>query len=406
MVLNKNNHYWLKIRQRISTHLLKHLDKEDFFEGKGVKESTIRDYVMLKILTAPLSWIYGFIIFLRHKMFDTGVLKSTEFDIPIVCVGNITVGGTGKTPHIEYLISLLSQSYQIAVLSRGYKRKSKGFLVVEPHSHSKMVGDEPKQIKLKFPDIPVAVCEKRVDGVHRLRELFPNINLILLDDGFQHRYIQTWLNIVLMDYEHPVYEDHLLPWGRLRDLPSRMDKADIVIVTKCPSDIKPIDMRVISKHLNLYPYQSLFFTKIRSYAPIPLYGNEYNCPPLRPGQDVIVMAAIANPDYLIRSVSRHYHIVDTLIFSDHHSYKTRDLKVMEEAISHGGKDAVILVTDKDAVKLSNSRKIPEHIKRRLYRIPIEIDFINDFVNNNETTFFNKLTLYVTQNQRHAVLNPE
>ena len=118
------------------------------------------------------------------------------------------------------------------------------------------------------------------------------------------------------------------------------------------------------------------------------------------------MAAIANPDYLIRSVSRHYHIVDTLIFSDHHSYKTRDLKVMEEAISHGGKDAVILVTDKDAVKLSNSRKIPEHIKRRLYRIPIEIDFINDFVNNNETTFFNKLTLYVTQNQRHAVLNPE
>ncbi len=365
------------------------------------------DYeIMLKIITAPLSWLYGLAIFLRHKMFDAGVLKSTEFDIPIVCVGNVTVGGTGKTPHIEYLIKLLSQSYRVAVLSRGYKRKSKGFLLVEPGSSSRKVGDEPKQIKLKFPRIPVAVCEKRVEGVNRLRELFPDINLVLLDDGFQHRHIQTWLNIVLMDYEHPVYEDHLLPMGRLRDLPSRLDKADIVIVTKCPSDIKPIDMRVISKHLNLYPYQSLFFTKIRSFDPVPLYGSEYDCPPLRRGQDVVVMAAIANPDYLIRSVSARYHVVDTLIFSDHHAYKTRDLKIMEEALARGKKDTAIVVTDKDAVKLSNSRKIPEHIKRKLYSIPIEIAFMNDFVNNNETTFYNKLMLYVTQNQRHAVLNPE
>ena len=166
--------------------------------------------ILRNILTTPLSWIYGGIIGIRHALFNWKILKSQPFDIPIVCIGNITVGGTGKTPHTEYLIQVLSTRYNVAVLSRGYKRRSKGFQLAAVNSSFKRIGDESKQIKLKFPDIPVAVAEKRTEGIRRLRELHPEVNLIILDDGFQHRYVESWINIVLMDYNCPIWEDKLL----------------------------------------------------------------------------------------------------------------------------------------------------------------------------------------------------
>ena len=188
---------------------------------------------MFKFLLAPFAWLYTFIIFIRHKMFDWKLLPSEEYDIPIVCIGNVTVGGTGKTPMTEALIRHLSGEYKIGVLSRGYKRRTKGYYEVESGSSFLNSGDEPKQIKLKFPEIIVSVCADRREGIARMRASHPELNLILLDDGFQHRYVEPWTSLVLMDYTRPVYKDHMLPWGSLRDSLSQMNRARFVVVNKC-----------------------------------------------------------------------------------------------------------------------------------------------------------------------------
>lgn len=348
---------------------------------------------MLKTLvTAPLSWLYGMVISIRHKLFDVGMLKSESFDIPVVCVGNITVGGTGKTPHVEYIAGLLAPHYKIAILSRGYKRKTKGFVLSEPRSSCASIGDEPKLLKLKFPNIPVAVCEKRPEGIRRLRRAHPDIELIILDDGFQHRYVKPQVNIVLMDYNRPIYEDHLLPRGRLRDLRSSIDRAHIVIVTKCPKDTKPIEMRLVSKHLDIKPFQSLFFTSVTPAAPRPIYEGIGH--PLMRGQDAVVMTGIANPEPFVRQTKESFNVVDTLIFPDHYTYKRKDLATMEEAAAKGAPDTIIIVTEKDAVKLSSSKKIPDNVRKRLYYVPIRIEFMTNFRRNNEEIFVEALNGYI------------
>ena len=218
---------------------------------------------------------------------------------PIVCVGNLTVGGTGKTPVTEYLIEKLSPIFKVAVLSRGYKRKTRGFVLSTVQSSFRSIGDEPKQIKLKYPGIPVAVCEKRAEGIKKLRESHPEIELIILDDAFQHRYVEAWADIVLMDYNRPIYHDTFLPLGRLRDTPQQLDRADLVLVTKCPDSITPLDMRIVRKQLNLFPYQTLYFTKMVQGRPIPLFPEQAKRA-VSAGDPVIIMTGIANPQSLER----------------------------------------------------------------------------------------------------------
>ena len=223
------------------------------------------------LIAAPLAWIYGLIINVRHKLFDLKILRSEEFDIPVVCVGNLTVGGTGKTPVTEFLIERLSGERRVAVLSRGYRRRTKGFVLSTPRSSVKSIGDEPKQMKMKYPDVPMAVCEKRAEGIRRLREIHPEIELVILDDAFQHRYVEPWVNILLMDYNRPVYR--LLPWGRLRDTRGQIDRANFVLVTKCPEDLNPLDMRIVRNSLGLYPYQSLYFSRMEQGEALPLFAE-------------------------------------------------------------------------------------------------------------------------------------
>ena len=355
-----------------------------------------------KILAAPLAWIYGGIIDIRHKLFDWGVLKSQEFDIPIICVGNLTVGGTGKTPHTERLIELLDGEFRVAVLSRGYKRKTKGFVLATTHTSFKKIGDEPKQIKLKYPHIPVAVCEKRVEGIQRLREAHPEVNLIILDDAFQHRYVEPWVNIVLMDYHCPVYEDHLLPLGRLRDRRSQLSRAQMVIVTKCPDDMKPLDFRIMSKHLDLYPYQSLYFTRMTSLAPVPLYPAYGQPAVLERGTPVVAIAGIANPTRFVEDLRQNYDVLQTVFFRDHHTFKMKDIHAVEEALKHLPQECMVVVTEKDAVRLMNSRKISDDFKRRLYYSAIRVEFLE----NRECDFHRQLDQYVRENQKYNVLHPE
>lgn len=361
--------------------------------------------MLKKLITLPLSWFYGIAVSIRNYLFDKNILKSKEFDIPVICVGNITVGGTGKTPHTEYIVKALKGVYNIAILSRGYKRVTKGFRFVEERNLSKEVGDEPKQMKLKFPDIPVAVCEKRVDGINILRRKFKSLNLVVMDDGMQHRYVETWLNIMLMDYNRPIYQDHLLPYGSLREGTSAINRAQVVIVTKCPDDIKPIDMRLVAKSLKLSGFHSLFFTRMRSMPPRAIYPESIKIGEgINPDANVVAMSGVGNPVPFIESVAKNFNIVATLTYPDHHSYKTKDLNAMKEALEKGGENTFIITTEKDATKLSKSGKIPEEIKRTLYYIPIEVEFIESYRNNTEQHFLDAILPYVKKNHKYSMVN--
>lgn len=196
----------------------------------------------------PISFLYGIGVTLRNKLFDWGYLRSKSFNVPVICIGNIAVGGTGKTPHTEYLIKLLRHKFQVAVLSRGYKRHTKGYILSTGESNARNIGDEPYQIKSKFSDIRVAVDENRCHGIEQLCKLNnPPVEVVLLDDAFQHRYVKAGLNILLTDYHRLFCDDALLPAGLLRESVHGKNRAQIVIVTKCPPDIKPIDFNIITK---------------------------------------------------------------------------------------------------------------------------------------------------------------
>lgn len=350
---------------------------------------------------APLSWIYGGVVRFRNNLFSWGVLKSQQYDIPIVCVGNITVGGTGKTPHTEYLVELLSEQYNVAVLSRGYKRKTKGFVLATPEMSFKRIGDEPKQIKLKFPQIPVAVCEKRREGIRMIRELHPEVNLIILDDAFQHQYVDPWVSVVLTDYKAPVYEDHMMPLGRLRDNLDQLARAQIIIVTKCPKNLNPLDYRIVFKNLELYPYQTLYFTSLNSDDPRPLYPN-LDPHPVRQGHNVVAMSGLANPRYFLSELESKYNVLERLTYPDHYAYKMRDIYRLETLLKTLPEDTIVVVTEKDAVKLLNGRKIPVDICRHLHYVSIKVDFCDGKKDN----FYNQLKQYVAKNQKHNITHPE
>ena len=228
------------------------------------------DHIKINEFLRPLSWIYGLIVGIRNMMFDCGLLHSESFDIPVISVGNLTVGGTGKTPHSEYLVKLLQDKFQIGLLSRGYKRKTRGFLLANADTTMPEIGDEPFQMKLKFPNIHIAVDKNRRRGIHKLAdEIKPVTDVIILDDAYQHRYVTPGVNILLMDYHRLICFDALLPAGRLREHQFNKRRADIVIVTKCPKTITPMEKRGISRSLELYPWQKLFFSTFR-------YGMLYN----------------------------------------------------------------------------------------------------------------------------------
>lgn len=340
---------------------------------------------MLKIFSAPAAVLYKAGVILRHRLFDWGVLKSEKFDIPIICIGNITVGGTGKTPMAEMVIGYMTQMHNVALLSRGYGRRTKGYREVLADSHYRDVGDEPLQIKLKFPDIVVVVCEKRADGIRRIRAEHPEVDLIIMDDGFQHRYVEPKINIVMIDATRPIQHDSMLPLGTLRDLPEELHRAHYFVVTKCPERMAPIDRRIMRKVLIQVAYQKVYFTRFETFIPQPLYPDEASPSPLLQGQAVIALSGIGNPKPFLNSLRERYELVAELTLDDHHVYKVRDMNQLK-ALLVKYPQAVIVTTEKDAVKMTNPAKIPVEIRRKLYYLPINISFIED----SATDFLQKL----------------
>lgn len=344
----------------------------------------------LKYVFTPLSWLYGFGVYVRNKMFDYGILKEVSFDVPVVGVGNITVGGTGKTPHVEYILECLRYRRNIAVLSRGYKRKTRGFIIASSKSTPDSIGDEPLQIYEKFGGtVKVAVCESRVKGVKELIKKFPKIDLIVLDDSFQHRYIKPKVNIMLMDYSHPVYADNILPLGRMRESIHAIDRADMVITTKCPSDVSALDMRIVSKHLNLMPYQKLYFSSFDYGGLIPVFPDD--CPErvliedLDAEDTVILLTGVANPRPFVNHFRQYPFKKRVLHFPDHHDFKKSDLnEILTKFNSSVGKRKFIITTEKDAVRISHNPYFPIDLKPYIFYIPIgvrmlETNFGYDFV---------------------------
>ncbi len=356
--------------------------------------------MLKRILLTPASWIYRMVIAIRHRMFDADILHSRKFDVPIICIGNLTVGGTGKTPFAEMLLAHFRDHYHPALLSRGYGRITRGYQEVETGSSYRKVGDEPKQIKLKYPDVVVVVCEDRVQGIEEILRRHPEVDLILMDDGFQHRYVEPKINIVLIDYNRPLSEDRMLPAGTLRDLPSQLHRAHYVCMTKCPAGINPLDRRIIKKDLGLYPYQSLFYTRIVNGTVRPIFPDD--APEKVPaGSPVIAMAAIGNPNPFLESLSSRFEVVGRLFFRDHHPYRVSDLKKMKVLLDRAPQGTVIVTTEKDAVKLNGANKIPKEIRERLYFLPIHISFIE----NSKENFLHKLEYDVRTNQTNRLFYP-
>ena len=354
-------------------------------------------------LLAPLTFLYRIGVELRNKLFDWKVIPSEEFDVPIISVGNLTVGGTGKTPHVEYLISLLKENYKVALLSRGYKRKTKGFILAKESNTSHEIGDEPYQIKTKFPNIHVAVDADRRHGVRELcsSPLSADTEAILLDDAFQHRHIVPGISIVLMDYNRPVYEDALMPMGRLREPMSSLHRAQIIIVTKTPTDIKPIDYRIVAKHLNLRPYQHLYFTTF-AYGDLQAFASaeQKALSAITPDTHIVLVTGIASADPLVNKLREHTEHITHMEYSDHHNFTRSDLRNISKVYAAiDAEDKLIITTEKDAARL-RSYPLDETIAKSLYILPIEVKFLQQ----QQEKFNHYIIDYVSKNSRNRIVH--
>ncbi len=360
------------------------------------------DLVRTNEWLTPLSWLYGMGVALRNALFDMDVLESRSYKIPVICVGNLTVGGTGKTPHTEYLLRLLSPRYKVAVLSRGYKRKTSGYILATEESTVEEIGDEPWQMKQKFPDIYVAVDKNRREGIERLCDdpETCDVEVILLDDAFQHRYVKPGLSILLVDYHRMVTDDRLLPAGRLREPMESMNRANIVVVTKCPHDIKPMDYRVIQKALGLKPYQYLFFSTFR-YGKLwgLFHDKERKLSSLAPEESVLLLTGIASPEQLHLDLRRHTQRITTLSYPDHHNFTPYDIRHINHVFASLPSPRIIITTEKDATRLLYMQGLSREVKESLYILPIRVDFLRD----EQDMFNEKISGYVLKNSRNRFL---
>jgi tetraacyldisaccharide 4'-kinase len=294
----------------------------------------------------PFSVLYGSIIGVRNKLFDKNILRSASFNFPLICVGNLALGGTGKTPMAEYLIRLLRQKYKVATLSRGYKRKTKGFAIADDTTTAIEIGDEPMQLHKKFPGITVAVAEERVVGIPQLLHSKPETQVIILDDAFQHREVRAGLNILLTDYRNLYTRDIILPAGDLRDVKSSSARAHIIVVTKCKSNLNEEEKQEIIEELKPLDSQEVFFTEVEYGVPYHLFTKEEKF--LQPGSVILLICGIANPEPLKNIVATYGSNYETLVFKDHHIFNMDDLNNIKKQFSKiDSPNKMMLTTEKD-----------------------------------------------------------
>ena len=344
----------------------------------------------MRILLLPIALLYHIVLSIRHKLYDWHILKSKRFEKPVICVGNLNLGGTGKTPHTEYLIRLLKNDYRVATLSRGYGRRTKGFKLAGTSSTYNDLGDEPLLYFKKYPGIQVAVDEDRVDGVtHLLWE--QGVNVVLLDDAFQHRSISAGLNILLTEYQRLYMDDYLFPAGTLRDVRSAAKRADIIVISKAPKDLSEQEKQQITDKLNTSENQKVFFSYLEHAALQPLNEAAKAFSP-EEADGAFAFCGIGNPKPFVEELKKRYHTVDFLPFGDHHAYKENDMKaVLDWYEKLDGEKKIIVTTEKDAARLTNSPYLCQFERTPLYDLPVTVRF------HEEEKFNEEILKYVRKN---------
>lgn len=338
-----------------------------------------------KYLT-PFSFLYGIGVKFRNKLFDWKILRTERYNLPIICVGNLSAGGTGKTPHAEFIIRLISSRdrYRVALLSRGYRRKTSGFLLADKRSTSKDIGDEPLQLKHKFPNILVAVDADRRRGIRKLLALPENERpqVIVLDDAFQHRYVTPTLNILLTDCHHPYTQDKLLPAGRLREPVEGARRADVIVVTKCEPDMRPIDFRLLEEDMHLIAHQELYFSRMVYGDLKSVFFGKATKQTLEAlastSEEVILVSGIASPRPFEEEIRKYTKNVTSFVFPDHHDFDQHDIQKIQTAFKRlTSPNKMIITTEKDAARLRDLPSLPMDWISHLYYLPITVGFCMD-----------------------------
>ncbi len=357
----------------------------------------------------PLAWLYGGVMEIRNWLFDKGYFKTVSFEeqVPVICVGNISAGGTAKTPHVEYLVQLLQSEGigPVAVLSRGYKRRSNGFQLAEPASTVAQLGDEPYQIYRKFSNAIVAVCESRAKGIRELLALPTPPAVIILDDAMQHRWLSPGFTICLTSYSRILYKDCLLPAGRLREPAANIRRADMVIVTKCPASLRKEDQTEITGNLPTSIEQPIYFTQFKYEQLVNLATLEPQA--VDPRCNVLMVCGIADPSSMEEVIQTHYRLLDKLIFPDHHNFSAKDIREIRHRMENIDNDGlnpntglkpVVITTEKDAMRLMRHRAVDDELKARIFFLPAHVAFISK---KHEQNFKNRILNYVRKNQKHC-----
>ncbi|MCB0699460.1 MAG: tetraacyldisaccharide 4'-kinase [Chitinophagales bacterium] len=332
-------------------------------------------FSVVRVLLYPLALVYGAVLWLRNRLYDSGFFSSVEFSVPVISVGNLSVGGTGKTPHIEYLIRLLQYRYRVATMSRGYKRRTQGFLLADFETNALKIGDEPMQYHMKFPELVVSVAEERMIGIPMLLQKTPYVEVVLLDDAFQHRSVKPGLNMLITDYAKPFYTDRILPMGNLRENRSAYKRADTIIVSKCPPNLSEAQADEIKQKIAPHAHQNLFFTKID-------YGTAYDVFTRQTvsidNKSVILVCGIAKPQPLIQHLESLATDVHVLSYKDHHYFLSGDMEEIKSAYDNWDvQEKIILTTEKDATRLHLHAQKMKEWGVTVAVLPIQVSFLYD-----------------------------
>ncbi|PJJ76233.1 lipid-A-disaccharide kinase [Thermoflavifilum aggregans] len=349
------------------------------------EERTVQAYHVpwYRWLLWPLAVLYGLGVWLRNRLYDMGLLSAVQFDVPVIAVGNLAMGGTGKTPHVDWLVEMLKVHYEPVILSRGYGRKSKGYVLAQPHTTVDDIGDEPMLLYLHHREVPLAVAEQRVLAIPQLlmdaaeQKAFSDHRfVVVLDDAFQHRSLKPGISILLTTCNQLYVDDRLFPVGYLRDWKTSARRADIVIVTKCPDDLTPAQAQHIRQRIHLLPHQQIFFTGLQYAHPYDFFTGQ----PVELDKDteILLIAGIARPEALLQALSKQFTRIHPLFFRDHHVYRENDIRRIDAAFQQlTGARKAIITTEKDAVKLW---KFQDDIQQRRWQLlvqPVKIYFLFD-----------------------------
>ena len=327
-----------------------------------------------RILLLPFAILFGIIVWIRNKLYDKNILRSSTFGLPLICVGNLSVGGTGKSPMVEYLVWLLKNRYKVATLSRGYKRKTKGYALASEKTTAIEIGDEPMLFYKKFPDVPVAIGEQRIEAIPQLLHDRPETEVIILDDAFQHRAIKAGLNILLTDYGNLFTRDFFLPTGDLRDMRSSYKRANVVVVTKCPPQVSREEKQAIIAEISPLPHQKIFFSTI--FYGAPYHITHRNVQDFTGQTEVLLITGIANPRPLKEYLEDRVDSYQMMHFGDHHIFTIDDWKEIKTRFQKmEAKNKIVLTTEKDAMRLLKFSNEMDGMP--FYVIPIEHSFLFD-----------------------------